>query len=41
MWNDLIPPVAMSVLLLIDLRATDENGNFINTPDPNAGFTKR
>jgi hypothetical protein len=41
LWNDLVPTVYMSVLLLIDMRATDANGNFITTSDPNAGYQKR
>jgi hypothetical protein len=40
-WNDLIPPVAMSELLLIDQRPTDENGNFIKTSNPDEGYLKR
>lgn len=40
-WGDLVVPVAMSASLLVDLRATDENGNFIQTTDPNVGQTRR
>lgn len=40
-WSDLVRPVFISVALLVDMRATDENGNFIKTSDPNAGQTKR
>ena len=40
-WGDLVVPVGMSTLLLIDMRATDENGNFIQASDSNPGYVKR
>lgn len=40
-WSDLITPVVVSLMMLVDRRPTDENGNFIKTSDPNIGHTKR
>jgi len=40
-WNEVIRPVGMSMLMLIDQRATDENGNFIETSESNPGYVKR
>ena len=40
-WDDLVPPVGMSALLLMNLRATDENGNLTHTSDLDAGYTER
>ena len=41
LWGDVAAPVAMALGMLIDLRATDENGNFIRADDPNVGQTRR
>jgi len=40
-WADLVTSTAMALMLLVDLRPTDENGNFLQTTDPNAGQTRR
>jgi hypothetical protein len=40
-WRDLVAPVAVSLTMLVDMRATDESGNFIKNSDRNVGYTKR
>ncbi len=40
-WSQLTNPVTIVLLSLIDLRATDENGTFIHSSDPSAGYTRR
>jgi len=40
-WADLIPATAMAVMMLVDERPTDEDGNFITATDANPGQTRR
>ena len=40
-WADLVNPTTMALLALVDMRPTDDDGNFIQTTDPNVGHTKR
>jgi hypothetical protein len=40
-WADLVTPTTMAVMMLVDMRPTDDDGNFIKTTDPEVGHTKR
>jgi hypothetical protein len=40
-WADLVTPTALALMVLVDTRPTDDDGNFIQTTDPNVGHTKR
>ena len=40
-WADLVTPTSMALMLLIDPRPTDEDGNFIQSADPKVGKVKR
>ena len=40
-WADLVNPTTMALMALVDMRPTDDDGNFIQTTDPNVGHTKR
>jgi hypothetical protein len=40
-WSDLVTPTTMAVMMLVDMRPTDDDGNFIQTTNPEVGHTKR
>ncbi len=40
-WADLVTPTTMVLMMLVDMRPTDDDGNFIQTTDPSVGHTKR
>jgi hypothetical protein len=40
-WADLVTPTTLALMMLVDTRPTDDDGNFIQTTDPNVGHTKR
>jgi hypothetical protein len=40
-WSDLVTPTTLALMMLVDMRPTDDDGNFIQTTDPNVGHTKR
>lgn len=40
-WADLVTPTALALGMLVDMRPTDAEGNFIKTTNPNEGETRR
>lgn len=40
-WADLVTPTTLALMALVDMRPTDDDGNFIQTKDPSVGKTKR